>query len=278
MKISAFTTISNPDKRQDPWREAIISWAAIADEIVVVNGGEPVEYPEIDKPIRVIYKHWPEEWDWSELPKHMNAGLEACTGDWAIRFDADWIFDSSGKDKFINELSGEAKNYSVVTMQKFSSVKINTWYEKGEMQVIFNKHFPDIVIGKAMDRETDLCFPIRGVGKEKDGFGIPLGISIGERERYKSHGRFFNFDYAFKTKEVARSEFWRFAQAYKRYFGRSEFGDTQEESFGIFLDMMRGRLAKCVYDFKPDDLPEEIRERARNISKEQFAHSGWGML
>jgi len=39
MKISIFTTITNPEENQYPYLEAIASYLALADEVVIVDGG-----------------------------------------------------------------------------------------------------------------------------------------------------------------------------------------------------------------------------------------------
>jgi len=38
MKISIFTTITDPEARQDPYLEAIENYLDFADEVVVVDG------------------------------------------------------------------------------------------------------------------------------------------------------------------------------------------------------------------------------------------------
>lgn len=95
VKLSAFTCITKPDERQDPWRQSIESALSWADEVVIVDG-LPLDIYEKNKKVfpqaKWIHYPWSDTWDWGELPPHYNRGLEACTGDWAIRFDADYVF------------------------------------------------------------------------------------------------------------------------------------------------------------------------------------------
>ena len=35
--ISIFTTMTNPDERNDPWRESLNCYKSLADEVVVVG-------------------------------------------------------------------------------------------------------------------------------------------------------------------------------------------------------------------------------------------------
>ena len=37
MKISIFTTMTNPEERMDPWEEALECYKSFADEVVVVG-------------------------------------------------------------------------------------------------------------------------------------------------------------------------------------------------------------------------------------------------
>ena len=37
MKVSIFTTMTNPEERMDPWKEALNCYESIADEVIVVG-------------------------------------------------------------------------------------------------------------------------------------------------------------------------------------------------------------------------------------------------
>jgi len=41
------------------------------------------------KKVKYIWEPWPYEWNWVELPKHLNIGLAECTGDWVLKLDID---------------------------------------------------------------------------------------------------------------------------------------------------------------------------------------------
>ena len=90
MTIGIIVTITNPDQREDKWREALRCYSDLADEIVVVNGGGPVHYSldfcDLTK-VKEVKLPWPKEWNWVELPRHLNAGLEALTTEWCLKID-----------------------------------------------------------------------------------------------------------------------------------------------------------------------------------------------
>ena len=57
MKLSIFTTYTDPEKRNDPWKEALNCFNDIADEVIVTGSD------------------WPEEFTWSQIGKYFQQGL-----------------------------------------------------------------------------------------------------------------------------------------------------------------------------------------------------------
>ena len=106
MKLSIFTTITNPIERQDAYMEAIESYLAIADEVVVVDGGSiDGSYENIALSSAEIKNYiWPKEWEWEQLPRSLNVGLKACTGDWVIKADIDYIFHEKDRGELRRQL------------------------------------------------------------------------------------------------------------------------------------------------------------------------------
>ena len=73
MKISIATTYTNPDERQDPWKEAITCYGDFADEIIVTG------------------QDWPHDFSWDYIGKTFNEGFNKSTGDWVFRMDIDYF-------------------------------------------------------------------------------------------------------------------------------------------------------------------------------------------
>ena len=167
-----------------------------------------------------------------------------------------------------------------MTFQKMSMTYGGKYYEKGGQPIAF-RNLPGIVIGKALDKETDLCFAIRQTGTETvwdwEGtmkyYELPIGKSLKEE---RTGVNYWNYDYFFKTKEFTKKEFWRFSRAYYRYFQSWEFGNNEEDSFRIFLNMQKGRHDKALYTYKLEDHSKYIRDAVKNLSEEQFGYSGFG--
>ena len=66
MKLSIFTSMTNPDERNDPWKEATRCYEDFADEVVVAG------------------ETWPEEFKFDYIGKVFQDGFNQSTGDWVI--------------------------------------------------------------------------------------------------------------------------------------------------------------------------------------------------
>ena len=281
MKLSILTTITDPEKRQDPYLEAISCYMDFADEIVIVNGGNKDIYQKIaeglnlgdiqQEKIKIIEMSWPAEWSWEELPKHLNAGLATCTGDWIIKLDIDQFFHENNIEEIRSRLSRIHKN--AAGFQKYSIYPHKKFNQKGNM-VIAVRNGQGIKFGEVHGRYTDLCTPINVLGKNEQ--GVPTGAPVSSE---RTGVTVWNFDYTFKTLPKARSEFARFSRAYKRYFKDAAWGNNDEESWNKFTTMMKARVAECSYTLSDYSiLPKYIRKRYFNIDPLDFGHSGWGVI
>ena len=72
--LSIFTSMTNPDGRNDQWQEALNCYEELADEVIIVG----------DK--------WPNEFSWEEIGKTFQEGLDKSSSDWVIRMDIDYFF------------------------------------------------------------------------------------------------------------------------------------------------------------------------------------------
>ncbi len=277
MRVSCLVCVTNPEERQDIWQESIASMIPWADEIVIVNGGKPILHKlnaNWRKKIKMVDLPWPHEFSWDELPKHLNAGLKECTGNYVVRADIDYVFKDCWKASL-----WELKLYGgkrIITAQKFSTTLVNKVYQKGPTPMIINMAYGDMCFGVAEGKYTDLCVPIIQTGMRGD---IPEGKMIEDRDIYRSHLEFMNYDYCFKTKEFTAKEFLRFSRAHKRYFGSTKWGSTEEESLQKFINMMNYRINQKgghIFDTPWQLHPTFIKEKVRDIKPEHFGHSGWG--
>jgi hypothetical protein len=279
MKLSIITTITNPDKYQYAWREALKNFCALADEVVVVNGGQDNQpYFEIGpayEKIKEIMMPWPEQWYWCELPLHLNAGLEAASGDWVLKMDIDYLIRECDFADLRARLEAWQDGPLVVSFIKTIILNRFRCYDKAAVPFCLNKKLAgdSIKFGINVAEKTDWCYPVMVKGKNFD--GVPMGISIPDNIMRGVGVRIYDYDYFFRTKEVARSEFWRFAQAYATAFDKS-WGETEEQSWEIWQGQYRGRLSKFLMPLALEGHPEAIRERIKNMRPDEFGFDNWG--
>ena len=74
MNLSIFTSMTNPEERMDPWKEAMSCYGDLADEVIITG------------------EDWPENFKWDHIGKVFHEGFEKSTGDWGIRMDIDYLF------------------------------------------------------------------------------------------------------------------------------------------------------------------------------------------
>jgi hypothetical protein len=286
MKISILTTIANPEERQDKWIEALTCYLNFADEVIVVNGGNPFTFREVSKlpnkevdnecDLKFVNLEWPQEWNWVELPRHLNAGRKECTGDWIIKTDIDQFFHEKDFKAVREKLAECPQECQVATFQKMSMTYGKKYYQKGGQPIAFRNN-PEIAIGQNLDKETDLCFPIKQTGyhiidTKEVFYEMPQGKDL---PTFKTGISYWNYDSSFKTADLVKKEFWRFSRAYYKYFKKWKFGNTEEKSFQLFKDMMKSRHERAPYTYSLKDHPKYIRKAIEELKPEQFAYNGW---
>jgi hypothetical protein len=283
MKLTIITTITNPVERQDRWTQALSCYLTVADEVIVVNGGNPITFSDIailnsldvESDLKFIDVAWLEDWNWVELPKHLNAGLNIATGDWVIKMDIDQFFHEKEIPLIKETLERIPDEYDVATFQKFTMCYGNKHFEKGACPIAFRRKY-NIKFGENVYDKTDLCFPVNvREYKKVDGYELPIGTGLNP---YKTPLHFYNYDYFFKTKDFAKKEFWSFAKAYNRYFDSWKFGDTEDKSFEVFIEMHKGRHNSSPYTTKLEDHPIFIRSEVKSLTPEKFGFNGWGVV
>jgi len=283
-KISIITTITNPEENQYPWQEALESYCALADEVIVVNGGRKSIYDfkydydvHVHPKIKEIMLPWPDKWHWSELPVHLNAGLEKATGDRVIKCDIDYIFHEKDIESIKYALENDGSKYAVACFVKKIIVDKTHYFKKCRISVAINKGLvgDTIKFGIDPDEKTDWCLPILVKGKQVfDKNEVPTGKVIPANMVYDTGLNIYNYDCFFRTAEVQRREFWRFAQAYRDIFNIS-WGDSEQESFEFWVKMMKNRKGKQLYLMSIEDHPRFIKKRVRNMKPEEFGFDNW---
>lgn len=222
MKISAFTTTTNSIYFQFPFIESIRSFLPICDELIVVDGGsndgtieaiEAIDDPKI-KIINTPESKWEEDWSYSRLGKNFNIGFENCTGDWVIKFDADYVVHEN-----CYGLVNTSKNFRKDLEKAFNENKLTISFTRNNVMTadkIFVKGKKTFGVNKhrLLETKRNIGFGL-DVGRWSWGFDVIVkrfeenGIWFGDLLRTNDVDAIpclglFNYDFVFNTYERAR--------------------------------------------------------------------------
>ena len=292
MNISIFTLIGNigntPDYWQYAWQEALNNYLSFADEVVIVNGCDQ-DIAVLDRftqdrheKVKVINLPWPYDFHWSEIAKHFNAGLKACTGDWIMKMDIDYIIHEQDFKLLRRILEGYFKSddVRVASFMKYTVLDRNRAYLKVPVPFIINRH----KIGKTIrfGIARDVPHNAWGYPIQVEGFDEKIGLPYGRQmipERIKPTGiKVWNYDNFFRTKEITEEHWWRFSQARIKAGFSVDWGDSKEVSLKNFANLKNQRNKKTqqiARKLQLADHPAVMQERVKNMTPEMYGYSNW---
>ena len=240
-KISVSTSFTNPEKRNDPYEEALDCYGDISDEIIIVG------------------ENWPIEFKWNQIGKYFQEGFDKSSGDWVLRMDIDYFFHEDDIANIKKELE-KFKKFPIVSFVQYQFFTPFKYSKKSLLSVAINKkEFPNIKLNGG----GDLCLPTLN-GKLLNPFKFPI-----------SKYPIYQYDSMFRTKEVVSSDRARFARAWHREFQSwgSRGGATPEEAFAGWIKMIEERLPSHIYKFNIKNHPKYISNKINNLSDDQFGHN-----
>lgn len=264
MKLSVFTTITNPEARGDNWRDALACYEAMADEVVVINGGETsLEGYRPFGERKEIKSYWPIEFDWPLIGQQFQKGYELATGDWVIHADLDFIFHE--KDfATLREVLMANNEAPAMTLWKYQFILPDRYNLKSRLVVAVNK----AKYGNQIRFNTggDLCQPSLN-GQELLPDFLP-----------EARVPFYNYEKMTKTKDQIVADAGRMARAWARHFGQKKLGFEDMDAFREWFMMVRGRFNKPQEHIKLEDHPIFVQETIKNLSPDQWGYSGFDQL
>lgn len=221
--------------------------------MVVVDGSVGATISSMDwgrTKVKVIRHLWPDEFDWPFIGQQFNRGYEACTGDWVIHCDSDYIFHEKDIPK-IRQLLKENPNELAFSFYKYQFLLVDRYNLKSRTVLAVNKRLygPDI----RFDSGGDLCQPSY------------QGQEIKADQVREAGFPFYNYDFCFKSWPVIDKDWKRFRKAWKEYFN---------SDFGEFMTMMKGRFEGRSWHHIPlSDHPKYIQKRIREVTPAQFGYN-----
>lgn len=261
MKLSLFTTATDPVRRGDPYREALENYQ-FADEVIVVDGGRT--WLEEDLPPAQFYRfNWPYEFEWHLIGQQFQRGYEAATGDWVIHADLDFFFHENDFDN-IRKVCEQHNNEPALSFWKYQIFTPDRYNLKSRLVVAVNKgKFKDRI---RFDGGGDLCQPTLDE-KYIDPIKVP-----------EARVPIWNYDEVFKTQEQIREDKGRFARAWQRTFGAYKLGGPDDDSaYAEWFLMVEGRYQKHLNPLKMDSHPQSIQQRLSELLPENFGWDAFGL-
>lgn len=243
--LSIFTSMTDPDSRNDAWKEALECYNSLGDEVIVVG------------------KNWPKEFNWKQIGETFQEGFDLCKSDWVIRMDVDYFFHEKDFKK-IRKALNRFKDYPAISFPQYQFFTPERYQLKTRLCLAFNKSkFPNIKLNGGGDLTLatlngELIDP-----KKVPNLFVPI----------------YQYESIFRTKKIIEIDRSRFARAWNRYFGSygDRGGGSGEKAFNAWFDMVKERYPKHNFKMKLSNHPKFIKKRLENIDKEQFGYNAFGL-
>lgn len=261
MKLSIFTTITNPEKRGDDWRDALKCYTELADEVVVVDGSPSLI--TVFPGTKQIWSKWPYKFDWPFIGEQFQRGYEACTGDWVIHMDIDWILHENDFQR-IRETLLMYDDHPAVSFWKYQFILPDRFNIKSRPVVAVNKgRFGNRI---KFNSGGDLCQPSLD-GKYISADDVP-----------ESRIALYNYEKMTKNKSQIRDDAERMEDAYFRYFGERLYTHDGRTPYEGITDMLVRRFNKPQRPINIEDHPLVVQDTIRNLMPNQWGYNGLGKL
>lgn len=264
MKLSIFTTISNPKARGDLINEAVECYLNLADETVIVDGGGDEEIYPYDYVLH-IKNNWPKEFVWDFIGQQFQRAYEQCTGDWVIHADLDYIFHERDYDA-IREACNNNPDAPALSFWKYQFVMPDRYNLKSRLVIAVNKKkYGDRI---KFNSSGDLCQPSLD------------GHYINPNDIPEARIPFYNYEKILKTKEQIADDQGRMERAYFRQFGKHQMKSdgTDESAYKAWVQAQMGKWNKPQEQIKLTDHPKVMQETIKNLTPEQWGYSGHGNI
>lgn len=211
-----------------------------------------------------IYSKWPDEFSFEFIGQQFQRGYEACTGDWVIHADVDFLFHE--KDfRALREACERHSRSPALSFYKYQFILPDRYNLKSRLVVAVNKK----VYGDRIrfDSGGDLCQPSLD-GKEIIPGDVP-----------EAQVAIYNYEKILKTEEQIKDDVGRMARAYERRFGYFKLGGPKnEDAYREWLKMVTGRFTKPQKHIPLKDHPKYIQDTIKRLRPDQWGFHGLGHL
>lgn len=274
MKISVFTTATNAKERSDLLSPALDCYAALADEVVCIEGGidrfsnryvaGKKRHHQHGTPLLIHPNRWPVEFSWEFIGHQFQTGYRACIGDWVIHADLDFIFHENDYDA-IGKAFEEHKEEPALSFWKYLFILPDRYNLKSRLVVAVNKgKYGDRI---RFDSGGDLAQPSLD-GKYISPDDVP-----------EARVPIWCYEKILKSEAQIKDDVGRMARAWQRHFGEYKLsGPDDESAYAEWWKMTEGRYNKPQEIIPLSDHPKVMQETIQNLKPEQFGYNGFGRL
>lgn len=262
--LSIFTTVTNPRERGDLYHEALSCYKDLADEVVVVNGGQQVTE---HSGVRYINRKWAQEFDWPFIGQQFQRGFKACTHDVVIHADLDFIFHQDDFERIRNAAQQMLdNNLPAMSFYKYQFILPDRYNLKSRLVLMVNKR--DYAERIRFDSGGDLCQPSLD-GRYISPESIP-SAKVGV----------YNYEKIIKSKEQIEDDAGRMERSYNRHFGHNQYRSLQggESAYNRWYEAQKGKFNKPQEQVPLDKHPVYIQATIKNLQPWHFGYSGFGMI
>lgn len=267
MKLSVFTTATNPLARGENFAQAMKCYTDLADEVILMDGAYPPfglkNTIPFNNKVRIIEYEWPYDFNWTFIGEQFQRGYEHATGDWVIHMDLDFLFHENDLGRIRSALK-DYPDSPGVSFYKWQFVLPDRYNLKSRLVLAVNKaKYGDRI---RFNGSGDLCQPTLD-GRDLDLNEIPqAGIP------------FYNYEKLSKTKAQITEDVERMDRAYHRHFGGWLYSDGGIGAFDGWLHMAKGRFERPSQRIKLADHPKYIQKTIKNLRPDQWGFNGFGNL
>lgn len=267
IKLSIFTTSTRPTKRGDMIKQALSCFEELADEVINVSGDWSAYTSNNNASFktRIVKLAWPQEFDWLQISKAYQAGYEACTGDWALFADLDFIFHQDDFSR-IRQVMEDNVHHPALSFWKYQFVLPDRYNVKSRRVIAINKAMCGDRV--KMNGGGDLC-QVTFDGKHLTPDDVP-----------EARVPFYNYEKLIKTKEQIMDDVGRMERAYKRHFGHTQYRSdgTNEGAYKKWYEAQRGKFTRPQKHIGIDSHPMFVQDTIKNLKPEQFGYNGFGLV
>lgn len=237
--------MTNPEERNDPWKEALNCYEDFADEVIIEG------------------KDWPKNFEWDIIGKYFQKGFDNSSGDWVIRMDIDYFFHEKYLES-LKKLLTKYDDFPAVSFPQYQFFTPDRYQIKTRLCIAFNKKkFPNIKLNGGGDLTLATLDDKLIDPKKVPNINIPI----------------FQYDSTFRTREIIASDRSRFAIAWSNYFGNygDRGGSTYEEAYEAWFQMIQERYPKHIHKLNINSHPKYIKNKLKLLNNLQFGYEAFGL-